>query len=138
MLQSTLGAKALAKVGATALAVVAPLAMVAGPAQACGGCDDGSITVHVSDSTPASGEQFIARGRLIMGGLPAEDHVVKVQTYRDGTWVAVTGARVLTNEEGRYRVRLILSMKGERLLRVFGIGQNGLPNEIERFTVVVH
>ncbi|MGH3507002.1 MAG: hypothetical protein ACRDO2_07335 [Nocardioidaceae bacterium] len=133
------GAKArAAKVGVAALAVVAPLAMTAGSAQACGGCDDGDITVRVSDETPASGQQFIARGKLTMGGLPAEDHVVKVQTYRDGAWEQITGARVLTNDEGKYRVRLILSMKGKRLLRVVGVGQGDEPTERQRFTVRVH
>jgi hypothetical protein len=126
------------RIGAAAVVALAPLALAAAPAQACGGCDDGDITVRVSDTTPASGQQFIARGKLTMGGLPAADHVVRVQTFRGGEWVAISGARVTTNEDGKYRVRLILSMKGKRVLRVVGVGQGDEPTERQRFTVRVH
>jgi hypothetical protein len=119
------------------VAAVAPVA-IAVPAHACSGCDDGTITVHVSDSTPASGQTFVARGELIMGGLPAADHVVKVQAWRDGSWQQLTGARVTTTGEGKYRMRLVLSQKGERLLRVVGIGQGDQPTERRRFKVTVH
>lgn len=116
----------------------APVVALQGSAQACGGCDDGDITVRVSDSTPASGEQFIARGKLIMGGLPAGDHVVKVQTWRDGAWEQISGAKMHTSSDGTYRMRLILSQKGERTLRVVGVGQGDEPTERQRFSVTVH
>ncbi len=126
------------KLGAAAFAAALPFALAAAPAQACGGCDDSDISVRVSDRTPASGQQFVARGLFILGGLPAPGHVVKVQTYRGGDWVNITGARVTTNDEGRYRVRLILFAKGERLMRVKGIGEQNEKNEVARFTVRVH
>lgn len=123
-------------VGIAAMSVLAPLAIAAVPAQAV---EDGTsrITVRVSDTTPNSGEQFVARGKFTVDGQPADDHVVKVQAWRDGEWKQLTGARMLTNDEGRYRMRLILSQKGERLLRVVGVGQGDEPNARKRFTVVV-
>ena len=123
----------------TAALALAPVVGLQGPAQACyGGCDDGDISVRVSDSTPASGEQFIARGKLIMGGLPAADHVVKVQAWRDGSWQQLTGASLRTGSDGSYRMRLILSQTGERKLRVVGVGQGDEPTERQRFSVTVH
>lgn len=123
-------------VGIAAMSVLAPLAFAAVPAQAV---EDSTsrITVRVSDPTPNSGEQFVARGKFTVDGQPADDHVVKVQAWRDGEWKQLTGARMLTNDEGRYRMRLILSQKGERLLRVVGVGQDDEPNARKRFTVVV-
>src|SRR5215213_8759871 len=54
------------------------------------------ISVFVSDSTPASGEQFVVRGRFVRFGEPAADRPVKVQAWRDGAWSRLTGARVTT------------------------------------------
>jgi hypothetical protein len=51
-------------------------------------------------------------------GEPVGDAVVRVRTYVDGRWVDIKGARVTTNDEGRYRVRIVLYRKGDRLLRV--------------------
>jgi hypothetical protein len=127
------------RVALAAVAVAAPLVAFAGPAQACyGGCDDSTITVHVSDDTPASGQQFIARGRLIMGGLPAADHVVRFQTYRNGSWEPIKGAHMLTDSDGKYRMRLILSQTGHRVLRAVGVGEGDEPTQRERFSVTVH
>jgi hypothetical protein len=127
------------RIAVAALAVAAPVVAVAGPAQACyGGCDDSTITVHVSDDTPASGQQFIARGKLIMGGLPAADHLVKFQRKVNGSWEPVTGARIQTDSDGKYRMRLILSTTGRRVLRAVGVGQGDEPTQFERFTVTVH
>lgn len=126
-------------IAAAAALAVAPVFALQGSAQACyGGCDDGDISVRVSDSTPASGEQFIARGKLIMGGRPAADHVVKVQTWRDGAWEQISGAKLHTSSDGSYRMRLILSQTGERTLRVVGVGQGDEPTERQRFSVTVH
>ena len=121
-----------------ATTLVAATAMVGfvAPAQACA-CDDAEISVRVSDATPASGQQFRARGRLIMGGLPAPAHTVKVQARRGGQWVPLRGARVQTNDEGRYRVRLVLSQRGSRLLRVAGVGEGTEPTQRQRFRVTV-
>lgn len=96
------------------------------------------ITVRVSDRTPASGQQFIVRGRLDVGGRPGVGKPVTVQTWRAGHWEPIRGARVTTNSEGRYRVRLILQAKGERLLRVSSVIEKGFHTERQRFTVRVH
>lgn len=124
-------------VAASAAAAVAPVVGAAAPAVACGGCDDASITVRVSDSTPSSGAQFVARGLFVMGGLPAPGHMVRVQTMRTGSWTPLTGAHVVTNDAGRYRVRLVLSQRGPRLLRVVGVGEGREPTQFKRFTVRV-
>lgn len=122
---------------ASTLAVATAMVGFVAPAQACA-CDDAEIRVRVSDPTPASGQQFRARGLLIMGGLPAPDHTVKVQARRGGQWVPLRGARVETNDEGRYRVRLVLSQRGARVLRVAGVGEGGEPTQRRRFRVTVH
>lgn len=126
--------------GAAAALVPAGLLAAAGPsiAHCKGGCDDGAISVKVSDSTPASGQQFVVKGTLIVGGLPADDHIVKVQSRLSGSWQPISGARVSTDSDGRYRIRLILSTTGNRELRVVGLGQGEEPDEAARFTVRVH
>lgn len=79
------------------------------------------ITVSASDSEVDPGEQFALRGRLTTeGGRALAGGVVRVQTFRDGAWEDLPGAQVTTNDEGRYRVRVVLSQKGERGLRVVG------------------
>jgi hypothetical protein len=79
------------------------------------------ITVHPSDSTVSSGEQFILRGRLTKQGEPIANGRVRVAAlYPDGDWDNLSGAVVTTNSEGKYRVRVILSMAGKRDLRVVG------------------
>ena len=96
------------------------------------------ISAFVSDSTPASGEQFVVRGKFVLAGDPAEDRPVKVQALRDGSWTQLDGARVTTNDEGRYRVRVVLSQTGERTLRVVGVSPEGSRNAFHRFVVTVH
>ena len=78
------------------------------------------ITVRASDYTVSSGEQFRLRGFLTSEGTPLEDATVRVKTYRNGEWVRLPGAFDLTNDEGRYGIRIILQMKGQRQLRVIG------------------
>ncbi len=84
-----------------------------------------------------SGERFVARGLLITGGLPAPDHTVRVMSMRAGEWTRMPGAQVLTNDEGRYRVRLSLAQRGERTLRVVGVGEGKEPTQFQRFTLRV-
>jgi len=96
------------------------------------------ISVRVSDSTPASGQQFVVRGTFTRFGDGAADRPVKVQAWRDGSWTQLTGARVATNDEGQYRMRLILSQTGERDLRVVGVSPEGARNAFHRFSVTVH
>ncbi len=88
------------------------------------------ISAFVSDSTPASGEQFVVRGKFFRFGEPAADRPVKVQAWRDGAWNQLTGARVTTNDEGGYRMRLILSQTGQRDLRVVGVSPAGLTQRL--------
>lgn len=76
------------------------------------------ITIHPSDSNPDVGEQFVLRGRMTSLGDPVAGVRVRVQTYRDGGWVQLKGAVVTTNDDGRYRVRVILGQDGDRDLRV--------------------
>lgn len=79
-----------------------------------------TITVRSTDYNVRSGEQFRLFGRLTSEGTPVTDATVRVKTFRHGEWVALHGAVVRTNDEGRYRVRVVLQMKGKRLLRVIG------------------
>jgi hypothetical protein len=103
-----------------------------------GGCGGGfdELTVHVSDSTPASGEQFIVRGHLVEMGMSGKDHAIRVQSRSGGSWHPV--AHVRTDIDGKYRVRLILSTTGKRVLRVVAIGQGHENNQATRFVVNVH
>jgi hypothetical protein len=80
------------------------------------------ITVHPSDTRVASGEEFVLRGRLTTRqGEPIENGRVRVAArYPDGDWDNLSGAVVSTNSEGRYRVRVVLTMTGNRDLRVVG------------------
>jgi hypothetical protein len=79
------------------------------------------ITVHTSDATPLSAQQFVLTGQLRSpSGQALANGVVRVQTLRSGEWADLSGARVTTGSDGRYRVRVILSQRGERDLRVVG------------------
>ena len=93
-----------------------------------------SITAHPSDTTPASGQQFRVRG-LFIGGEPAVNRQVKIQSLNGDTWQNISGAQVSTGSDGKYAVRLILSRTGERDLRAVGITPS--PNtaiELPRFS----
>ena len=97
-----------------------------------------SITAHPSDTTVSSGEQFRVRGLFKIGGEPAVDRFVKIQSLNSGTWENIQGARVSTGSDGRYAVRLILSRRGDRVLRAVGITPSpNTPNPTKRFTVTV-
>src|SRR5262245_30062592 len=98
-----------------------------------------SITAHPSDTTPASGQTFRVRGLFEIGGSPAVDRTVKMQSLNSGTWQNIPGAQVSTGSDGKYAVRLILSRKGTRTLRAVGITPSpNTPNAFKRFTVTVH
>jgi len=66
------------------------------------------------------GEQFVIRGRMLSEGDPVVGAPVRMRTWSDGRFVDINGARVTTNSEGRYRVRIVLYRKGDRLLKVVG------------------
>lgn len=125
---------------AIAVAAIASAIAFSNPAHATeGGCGVGGVlTVHVSDSTPASGEQFVVRGKLDFFGMSSADYVVKVQTHRGGSWEPIKGARVLTDDDGHYRLRLVLGHVGTRQMRVVAVGKMGDPNMHDRFHVTVH
>ncbi len=95
------------------------------------------ISVHASDSTPASGEQFVVRGTFGTSSSAAVDRPVKVQAFRGGSWHQLTGAVVKTDSEGAYRCRVILSQTGKRVLRVVGVTPKGTRNAFHEFTVTV-
>lgn len=113
---------------------LAPVLVTAGPALAHG---TSKVTVRISDPTPTSGQTFVLRGRLTLEGADAPGHTVKVQTYRNGQYRPIQGARVVTDSEGRYRVRLILQTKGVRDLRVVGVAGGHHTNAYHRFVVEV-
>jgi hypothetical protein len=126
-------------IAAGVIAAVAPVVALAPSALAGhnGGCGGGDLlAAKVSDKTPASGQQFIVRGRLFEMGMSGKDHAVRVQTLLGGSWQPV--AHVRTDEDGRYRVRIILSTTGERTLRVVAVGQGHEMNLHTRFVVTVH
>jgi membrane protein implicated in regulation of membrane protease activity len=107
---------AAASVAMTAVAVAAPSLDAAAAAR-----PRSHITVHPSDTSVAAGQQFVLRGRLTRHGEPIENGRVRVAArYPDGDWDNLSGAVVATDSEGRYRVRVILSMAGHRDLRVVG------------------
>jgi hypothetical protein len=105
----------------TALATLATAAasVTMSPAVAATGDPAPSrISVRASDYNPDQGEQFRLRGRMLSEGNPVAGVKVRVQTFRDGGWVPLKGAVVTTNDEGRYRVRVVLVQDGDRDLRV--------------------
>lgn len=119
---------------ASAGLLLAPGLLAANPAQAHG---TSKITVRISDPTPVAGQTFVLRGRFTLGGADAAGHTVKVQTYRNGHYRQIDGARVTTDSEGRYRVRLILLTRGVRDLRVAGVAGGHHSNTYHRFVVEV-
>lgn len=120
------------------LAATAALPLAAGllvaPAQAAG--HPARITASVTDSTPASGQEFRVSGRLTRDGDPVSGRTVKVQTLRAGAWENLTGAQMSTSGTGSYNLRVILGQTGERTLRVVGKVPGRNPHK--RFVVTVH
>lgn len=123
--------------GAVALATLAPLTLAA-PEAAQADALTSSITAHVTDVTPASGQTFRVFGRLTVNSRLAVGHLVKIQELRHGTWLPLKGAQIRTNSQGRYRLRLILTLKGKNVLRAVGVTEKGHRNAYKRFSVTVH
>jgi hypothetical protein len=94
------------------------------------------ITVRASDYEVDPGAQFVLRGRMISDGDAVEGARVRVQAYRDGGWHNLRGAVVSTNDEGRYRVRVVLSSGGDRDLRVVGNPAGDTIRNARGYTVV--
>lgn len=122
--------------GALVATTAACLATVPGPAQAAAPTGS-SITVRVSDHTPDAGQAFVLRGRYRHHGAVAAGHTVRVQTYADGRWSNIVGARVQTRADGTYRLRLILEVHGVRDLRVKGVAGGAERASFRRFVVQV-
>jgi hypothetical protein len=136
MFQRTLTRTAVGVAGA-AVALV-PAVALAPAALAGGGCGGGFdlLTARVSDETPASGQQFVVRGKLIEMGMTGKDHAIRVQTYLGGSWQPI--AHVRTDQDGKYRVRVILSTPGKRILRVVAPAGSNEHHQHTRFVVTVH
>lgn len=99
---------------------------------------DVRITAHPSKDAVNSGEQFRVRGRFTINGSPAVDKTVKIQALTADGWENLSGARVSTGDDGRYRVRVVLFQKGDRKLRAVGITPSpDTPNPKRRFAVAV-
>ena len=127
--------RATAVVGAVAAATC--LAAVSAPAQSAT-LAPSRVTVQTTDSTPASGQTFRLSGAVQSEGVrvPA---TIRVQTFRKGAWVQLRGAVMETNRFNRYKIRIILQMKGERQLRVIGDPQSEDINTARKtITVTVH
>lgn len=96
------------------------------------------VTVTATDSTPASGQTFQLFGAVFSQGarVPA---TIRVKTFRNGQWVQLRGAVMETNRFDRYRIRVVLQMKGERLLRVVADPKPAdILNSRKTITVTVH
>lgn len=77
------------------------------------------VTVHTTDATPAAGQTFRLYGAVWSEGERVAA-TIRVKTFRDGKWVQLKGAVMDTNRDNRYRIRVILQLKGKQQLRVVG------------------
>lgn len=123
------------------LAALAPVVVAAvggalTPALASDASAPATITRWVSDTTPASGETFRVGGKLTRDGSALAGKTVKVQTLRNGVWQNISGASMTTSSTGKYNLRLVLSQKGERTMRVVAVLPG--PDPVKRFIVTVH
>lgn len=126
------------RVAAVAASLVAATAAVslAPAADAATAAAKSRITVHASDHEVLPGEQFVLRGKLTSLGEAVDGASVKVQAFRNGGWHNLRGAVVSTNDEGRYRVRVVLSSGGDRDLRVVGDPAGDSVRKARGYTVV--
>jgi len=96
------------------------------------------ISVHTTDTTPASGEQFVLSGAVWSQHLrvPA---TVRVKAFRNGSWHQLPGAVHETNRDNRYHLRITLQMPGERQLKVVGDPRDPtIATAVTVFSVTVH
>jgi hypothetical protein len=123
--------------GASTLAVIAPLALIASSAQAVN-TPASTISAKPSDNTPGSGQTFDVSGLFMAQGMPADHLVVRVQSLTGGQWVQLTGATMHTTSTGTYQMRVILQAKGVRDLRAVGVVPGPANDAFKAFTVTVH
>jgi hypothetical protein len=96
------------------------------------------VTATATDYTPASGQTFRIFGAVRSEGVrvPA---TIRVKTFRNGAWVRLPGAVMQTNRFDNYRIRVVLQMKGQRMLRVVADPTPvGIGNSHKDLTVQVH
>lgn len=119
----------------TAAAIIAA-GLTAVPAYAAEAATPAKVTAAVSDATPASGQTFRVSGALSKDGDALAGKTVKVQTLRNGAWENISGASMKTSSTGKYNLRLVLSSKGKRTMRVVAV----LPgvDPVKGFAVTVH
>ncbi|UPK76054.1 hypothetical protein MU582_05280 [Nocardioidaceae bacterium SCSIO 66511] len=81
-----------------------------------------NASIKASDYKVSSGEQFIVKGRITLGygrnKIPAPPSTVRVQAKLHGKWTNLTGAKIKSRKNGKYRLRVMLGMTGKRPLRV--------------------
>jgi hypothetical protein len=135
MFKRSIAAGVVGTVAALAPVVALAPSALAGGGGGCGGGFD-LLTANVSDKTPASGQQFIVTGKLIEMGMTGKDHPIRVQTLLGGSWQPV--AHVRTDQDGKYRVRVILTTTGKRILRVVAPAGAQEDKQHTRFVVNVH
>jgi len=96
------------------------------------------VTVTATDYTPASGQTFRLFGAVRSEGVKVPA-TIRVKTFRNGEWVQLRGAVMQTNRFNQYRIRVILQMKGQRMLRVVADPKPvGIRNSHKDITVQVH
>lgn len=95
------------------------------------------VSAKTASTTVTAGHTFAVHGRYFYLGRKVDGGHVKVQAKTNGRWVDVKGARVVTNADGRYRVRLSLSKLGTRRLSVLAWQDNKQGVAIKNFTVTV-
>lgn len=99
---------------------------------------EANITAHPTKSKVQSGEQFRVHGVFTINGSAAVNRTVKIQSKSSDGWQNLTGAHVSTGSDGRYGLRVVLSMKGKRTLRAVGITpSSSVPDPKALFTVTV-
>ncbi|HCB05531.1 MAG TPA: hypothetical protein PLZ93_15550 [Nocardioides sp.] len=129
------------KFGAIAMVTALPLVALGATVSAAEAAPapQTKISANVSDKTPAAGKRFTVSGKFTAQGTAAANQVVKVQAEQaNGTWKTLTGAKERTTAKGAYDIAVILNAKGQRDLRVVGVGTGNQPNAVRTFTVTVH
>lgn len=117
-------------------ALVAPV-LIAGPANAG---YDARVSIHATDHHVRSGEQFRVHGRYLFGdNRPVTNKMIRVQSKNpNGRWVNLRGAHLRTNSSGGYRIRVVLSRKGVRKLRVKAQGPDRHTPALRSKAIRVH
>jgi hypothetical protein len=108
--------------------------MAVAPAQATD-LAPSKVTVRITDDTPASGQTFRLKGATYSEGVTVPA-AIRVQAWRNGEWVQLSGARMHTNSDDMYNMRIVLQTKGERTLRVVA-NPDGDDIRIARKTIMV-